>query len=150
MSCEVDRVPFVFHLLFPLFTHWMNVVRASLAASRPVYLFRKCLVCLLFHRRSAYLDQTFNSTTTPVSLPTKGRNLPLGIFVSFIYFPVVVFSSLSFPAWNCASVLLAQWKKQNNNEDKAGLCGSRNAFLTHANEWSPTFHSSRPFAEWQN
>jgi len=37
-----------------------------------------------------------------------------------------------------------------NNEDKAGLCGGRNAFLTRVNEWSLTFHSSRPFAEWQH
>lgn len=47
----------------------------------------------------------------------------------------------------CGSVLLV-WQK--NNEDKAGLCGDRNAFLTHVNEWRLTFHSSRPFTEWQH
>lgn len=104
VSFEADGVSFVFHLLFLLFKHWMNGLCASLAASRPVCLFRKHLVCLLFHRCSAYLDQTFNSTTTPVSLPTEGRSpvqlqpssllschlLPLGsfneLFHLFIFF----------------------------------------------------------------
>lgn len=101
---EAGCVSVVFHLLFPLFTHLMNTHSPhSPDASRPVCLFRKRLVCLLFHRRRAYLDQTFNSATAPVSPPPKAvlqlrpsspspllSPLPLGSLTScFIYlFPL--------------------------------------------------------------
>lgn len=127
-----------FHCWYLFFTHRVKAHHVELL-SGGLFAFCKLLVCLLFHRR-AYLDQTFNSAVTLVS----SKDLPAFVLLSipfffpqsvgvkwvasfFIYFFCLFLSELG----KCFIGLVI------NNEDKAGLCGGRNAFLTHVNEWSP-------------
>lgn len=78
-----------------------------------------------------FLNQNF------ASLPS----LPLLLFPLRVKLAVYLFIFLRrvFSMWKC--FIGVCW----NNEDKARLCGGRNAFLTRVDEWRLTFLSSRPF-----
>lgn len=137
--------------IVPLFIHWINASYIQLL-SIGLFVFCNQLVCLLFHPH-AYLDQTFNSTMTLSPLKTW---LFFAKFTppSIPFLPSICGSKISHFNFFFLSFLHRMWKcfigVAKNNEDKTGLCGGRNAFLTHVNEWCLTFHSSRPFTEWQH
>lgn len=132
-----------------LFIHWISASYIQLL-SIGLFVFCKQPVCLLFHP-CAYLDQTFNSTVTLSCLKTWLFlwTTPCPTHPPTCHYPpsrcgskinnFIFFLSLDFTMWKCFIGVVK------NNEDKAGLCGGRNAFLTHVNEWCLTFHSSRPW-----
>lgn len=114
-----------------------------------LFVFSKQFVCLLFHPQ-CFLNQSWNSTVT---LYISSR---FGCFTKFTPSTTFEFRSICGSTFSCQKISFCfrMWKcfigVVKNNEDKAGLCGGRNAFLTHVNEWRLTFHSSRPFTEWQH
>lgn len=117
--------------------------------SHAVYALSFPSLCLSRSNSQPYLDTFFlickvhpaPNSSPPVLPVSVGVKLAISFFFFFfwsggLYCP--------FRVWKCF-IGVAR-----NNEDKAGLCGGRNAFLTHVNEWRLTFHSSRPFTEWQH
>lgn len=91
-----------------------------------LFVFCKQLVCLRLRPR-AYLDQTFKlqrdslSPLTVSPLPSHSPPLPLGVILA-ISFSFLFLCLLPFRMWKCFIGVVE------NNEDKAGLCGGRNAF----------------------
>lgn len=125
-----------FHGWYLFFSHWVKAHHVELL-SGALFAFCKLLVCLLFHRHS-YLDQTFNSAVTLVS----SNDLPAFVLLSIPFFFAQSVGVKWVASFFYFGLFLSELGKcfiglVINNEDKAGLCGGRNAFLTHVNEWSP-------------
>lgn len=116
-----------------------------------LFVSRKRLVCLLLRppplisiklpapvRLSAPLKDSLISPPPPsILISLMGVKLAVGLFLLFW---VRVLPT------ERESVLLA-WPT--TMRTRLGFVVAEMHFLTHVNEWRLTFHSSRPFAEWQ-